>query len=152
MLSRSQVKERQVLIDRDPTDISHLQDLTKHELVAKANKALARMVSQLALSLNDPKAVEAKKLCNGGVVYELNSTEAAHWVRLEKTAITDGFGGMSVVREHVISMIVEYVPVSHSPDVVAENRCIEQDSRLKEGSLLATRWIKWELRDNRQLT
>ena len=47
-----------------------------------------------------------------------------------------------VVRERATSVIVEFVLVAHSPDMLAENRRIEGDSGLKEGSLLTTRWIK----------
>jgi len=44
MISRTQFKERQVLINKDPSvDTSQLQDLTEHELLAKANKALMTM-------------------------------------------------------------------------------------------------------------
>jgi len=75
-------------------------------------------------------------------VYELDSTDTAWWVRSSKAAFTDGFGGSSVVKEQVTSVIVEYIPVSHSPDALAENCRIEHDSGLGKGVLLTTRWIK----------
>ena len=40
-----------------------------------------KMTMHLAHSLNDPKAIGAKKLHNEGVVLELNSPEAAQWLR-----------------------------------------------------------------------
>ena len=55
---------------------------------------------------------------------------------------TAGFGGTVVVRERATAVIVEFVSVTHSPDALAENRRIKGDSRLKEGALLTTRWIK----------
>ena len=43
-LARMRVKEKQVLIDKDPTENSDpLQGLTEHKLVTKANEALAEM-------------------------------------------------------------------------------------------------------------
>jgi len=65
-----------------------------------------------------------------------------HWLRKEKEAFTSGFRGTSIMRERAISVIVEYVPVLHSPDVLAENRKFEQDSGLEEGTLRTTRWMK----------
>jgi len=110
--------------------------------VAKANEAFSWMASQLGQSPTDPRAIGAKKLCNGSIVYELNSPNAMNWLRKESRAFTDGFRGTLVMRDRAITMIVEYVPVSHSPDMLAENRKIECDTRIEEGALLATRWIK----------
>ena len=75
-------------------------------------------------------------------MYKLDSADMAHWVRSGKATFTDGFGGSSVVKERVTSVIVEYIPVSHRPDALAENCRIECDSGLGEGMLLTTRWIK----------
>ena len=110
--------------------------------MAKANKALTMMVSQVTGGPSEPKAVSVKKLCNRGVVFELNSVETAWWLKMEKTAFKNSFGGTSVVRECTISVIVEYIPMAHNPDTLAENSRIEWDSGIAEGVLLATRWIK----------
>ena len=110
--------------------------------MAKANEAFSWMASQLGQSPTDPRAIGMKKLCNGSIVYELNSPEATNWLRKGSRAFMDGFGGTLVVRDRAITMIVEYIPVFHSPDALAENRKIECDTGIEEGSLLATRWIK----------
>ena len=47
-----------------------------------------------------------------------------------------------MVRDRTTSVIVEFIPVAHSLDAFAENRRIECDSGLNEGSLTSTRWIK----------
>ena len=96
----------------------------------------------MAGSPSEPRVVGTKKLQNRGVVYELDSADTALWVRSGKSVFTDGFGGMSIVKEQATSVIVEYIPVSHSPDALAENHRIEHDSRLGVGMLLTTRWIK----------
>src|SRR5882724_11038378 len=100
------------------------------------------MATQLPQGMTAPQAVGAKKLGNGGVVYELDKQETADWVRREKAAFMAGFGGTAVVRERATSVIVKFVPVAHSPDALAKNRRIEGNSRLEEGVLLTTRWIK----------
>jgi len=76
------------------------------------------------------------------MVYELDKLETASWVRKEKEAFMAGFGSNVVMRDRALSVLVEFVPVAHSPDVLAENRRIERDSGLEEGQLLSTRWIK----------
>ena len=70
------MKERQVLIDKDPAaKLNQLAALNEHELVAKANKALTHMAAQLSQGPAEPRAVGAKKLNNGGVMYELDKPE-----------------------------------------------------------------------------
>ena len=88
------------------------------------------------------RVVGARKLNNGRVVYKLYKLETANWVRKEKNMFMAGFGRTTVVRERATSVIVEFVLVVHSPDVLTKNRRIKGDSRLKEGALLTTRWIK----------
>jgi len=142
-LARAGVKERQVLIDKDPVvKQNHLDGLNEQELVAKANEALAYMADQLPQSPSQPRVVGARKLSNSGVVYELDKLETANWVRKEKNVFTAGFGGTAVMRERATSVIVEFVPVVHSPDVLTKNRRIEGESGLEEGVLLTMRWIK----------
>jgi len=50
------------------------------------------------------------------------------------------------MKEKAISVMVEYVPTSHSPDVLAENRKIECNSGLAAEDLISTRCIKPEQR------
>jgi len=100
------------------------------------------MATQLPQGPVEPRAVGANKLNNGGVVYELDKPETTSWVREEKAAFTARFGGLVVVRDRAISVLVEFVPVTHSPEALAEDRRIKCDSGLVEGVLLATRWIK----------
>jgi len=50
------------------------------------------------------------------------------------------------MKEKAVSVMVEYIPTSHSPDVLAENRKIECDSGLAAEDLISMRWIKPEQR------
>jgi len=103
--------------------------------VAKANEALTHMAAKLQQGPAEPRAVGAKKLNNGGIVYNLDKLETASWVRREKNAFMARFGGTAVVRDRATSVIVEFVPVEHSPDALAKNRRIECDSGLDKASL-----------------
>ena len=47
-----------------------------------------------------------------------------------------------MLKYQTVLVIVEYVPISHSPDALVEYPRTERNSKLKTGSLLSTRWIK----------
>ena len=79
------------------------------------------MPPQPSRGTDEPRAVGAKRLQNGGIINELNIPETANWLRKEKV-FTDGFRGMVIMRDKAVPIIVEYVPVSHSPDMLTENR------------------------------
>src|SRR5882724_4361192 len=100
------------------------------------------MAAQLSQGLVELRVIGTKKLNNSGLVYELDKTETASWVRRQKAAFMAGFGGTAVVRDRATSVIVKFIPVVHSPDTLSENRRIKCDSRLDDGSLTSTRWIK----------
>jgi len=72
----------------------------------------------------------------------MNSPKAVHWVQKEKDIFASSLSGTSMVRERMTSVILEYVPVLHNPDTLAENEKIEQDSGLEVGMLISMRWIK----------
>src|SRR5882724_8061335 len=90
--------------------------------------------------------VGAKKLHNGRVVFELDSAEAVQWLKVEKANFKANLSGTLVIKDRAILVIVEYVPITHSPDGLSENRRIEQDSGLGVDMVILTRWIKPILR------
>jgi hypothetical protein len=140
-LARARARECQILIDRDPrADHNNLGGLSERELVAKANEALAQLGEPDPLV--EVSFVGAKILPNGGVVYELNKQTAAKWVQANKAQFVEKLGGTSVVKERAVSVLVEYVPLTHAPEAMGELRKIERDSRLPADVLVSTRWIK----------
>jgi len=63
ILARMRVRERQILVDRDPSVTSkHISDLNEWELVVKVNEALTKMITQQDQGPKEAKAVGAKKL------------------------------------------------------------------------------------------
>src|SRR5882724_198543 len=88
------------------------------------------------------RMIGARKLRNGGVVYELSDPEAAKWLRWECVAFVVNFGGMSMLKERVVTIIVQFVHISYNPDVLAESQKVEHDSRLEAGAIVSMRWIK----------
>jgi len=142
-LACSCTRDRQTLIDKDPFSANNgLEALTEKELVAKANEAIELMKAQSDDDGVDATVLGAKRIGNGGIVYELNSDQAAKWVRHERDAFEKNFGGSSIIKDRISAVIIKNVPVSHSPDALSECRKIKRDSNLKLGSLISTRWIK----------
>ena len=137
-LARTQVRERQVLIDKDPqVDLNQLNTLNKWELVAKANEAILGMVGQSCLELGKAKAVGVRRVQSRGVVYELDSPNMEVWLCRERDSFMARFSGTSIVRDKAIPVIVEYVPTSHNTDALAENNKIGCNSGIGEDALIS---------------
>jgi len=66
----------------------------------------------------------------------------ATWLCKERNIFMASFGGMSVVKTKLVPVLIEFVPTSHNPDALAENRKIEHNSRIEENTLQSTGWIK----------
>lgn len=142
-LARARIQERQIVIDKDPSAPSdNLEDLTERELVAKANETIEMMRGQLGEEGNDASMIGAKRLKNGGILYELNSSGAAQWIRQERECFEKHFGGTSIIKDRVVAVLVENVPVDYAPEALAESSKIERDSDIDLDSLISTRWIK----------
>jgi hypothetical protein len=140
-LAKAKAKAKQILIDTDPQgEQDTLNKLTEQELVAKANEAVNNLEEDHELT--SLAFIGAKKLANGGIVFDLDTEEAAKWIQANKDTFLSKFSGTATIKDRALAVIVEYVPLSHSPDALAEMRKIERDSKLPAGSLLATRWIK----------
>jgi hypothetical protein len=140
-LAKARARAKQILIDTDPQgEQDTLGKLTEQELVAKANEAVSNLEEDHELA--SITFIGAKKLANGGIVFDLDTEEAAKWIQANKITFLSKFSGTATIKNRALAVIVEYVPLSHSPDALAEMRKIERDSKLPTGSLLATRWIK----------
>jgi hypothetical protein len=140
-LAKAKARAKQILIDTDPQgEQDTLGKLTEQELVAKANEAINNLEEDH--DLINIAFIGAKKLANGGIVFDLDTEEAARWIQANKSKFVSKFSGTATIKDRALTVIVEYVPLSHSPEALAEMRQIERHSKLPAGSLLATRWIK----------
>jgi hypothetical protein len=86
--------------------------------------------------------VGAKKLTNGGIVFDMGMPEVSNHIQHHKQDFLQRFSASAIAKERSVSVIVEYILVSHSPDALAEYARIEHDLGLLEGTLTVTRWIK----------
>src|SRR5882724_3511167 len=85
MLAQNCTHIRQILIDKSPdVPTNHLNNLDEGKLVEKANKAITKMSTPSRHPPTEIRVVGAKKLQNGGIIYELNDPESALWLCKEK--------------------------------------------------------------------
>ena len=126
-LAWSHARNRQVLVAKTPdATANHLDNLDEGKLVEKVNEAITKMTRQADQHPNEVKVIRAKKLQNGGVVYKLNNLEAALWLCQEKVNFTKHFGESSVIKDRMILVISEYVPITHNPDALGRGKLNEK--------------------------
>lgn len=83
VVARGDARRRQVLIDRDPKAAGDgIHNLSERELVKKATNALDNMGEDGA-DAPDGGVIfrSARRLKNGGVIFEMNTVAAASWFR-----------------------------------------------------------------------
>ena len=140
-LSKARTRNCQILIDKDPLATNDpLKELNEIELVTKANEALD--LSKNSSTPLNSKFLGAKKLSNGGIVFDLNTANAASWVKENRNEFAKNLGAMSIIKDQAATVLVEYIPIAHLPDALAECWKIESESGIHNHALISTRWIK----------
>ncbi|OSX55843.1 hypothetical protein POSPLADRAFT_1084323, partial [Postia placenta MAD-698-R-SB12] len=87
----------------------------------------------------------ARRLKNGGVIFEMNSIEAATWLRepdVMPRFLSFYDGGNSVAKSNKYPIIIEFVSTDFDPTSEHEVRKIETDAALPTHAIQATRWLK----------
>ena len=133
-----------------------LGDLTEKQWVEKANMALTLLEGQ---EEDRPTGVNfvgvSKEKENMGVIFELNTKEAAGWLKDKKvmTAFLAKMGSMVDFKMQTYEVVVDYVPVSFDVDQPAEWKRVEQANGLSESAIKEVKWIKpTHLRSENQRT
>ena len=145
VITRGHTTDKQILIqkDKDATD-NALDSLTEKDLVVKANTALDLMGKA---GMNKPRHtsfIGAKKLRNGNVLYQLNSKDAATWLREPEVqkAFMEKYGGTSNIRNKLHYVIAEFVPVTFDAGSSFAHAKIEQDNFIGLDSIAYSKYIK----------
>jgi TolA-binding protein len=85
VIARGETTDKQILIQRKQDTETNADNpptnLTEKELVTKANTALDLMGWEGLDKLQHTTFVAARKLCNGDVIYQVNTPEAAEWIQ-----------------------------------------------------------------------
>lgn len=143
-ISRYEERARQIIIQPSSDALEGFRQLTELELVAKAMLAYESVTQTDKPAPQGFRFVGAKKLASGSVTLDLNSAEAATWLKDKDIQLLfmQNFGAMSVLKEHEFRALAEFVPVSFAPDALAAIERIEQDSGAPVGGLVKVEWAK----------
>lgn len=144
-ISRGETSDKQLIIQKDPNATDNaLNNLTEKDLVAKANTALDLMGTDASNKPSDTNFVGAKKLRNGNVIYQLNSKEAANWLKQLDTqkAFIANYGGTTNIRNKLYHVIAEFVPTSFDAGTPYAHAKAEKNSSLNPDSIAFSKYIK----------
>ncbi|KAJ7768441.1 hypothetical protein B0H16DRAFT_1308361 [Mycena metata] len=88
--------------------------------------------------------VGARKLDNGGVVFDCINEKTALWVRGEETMkeFIAALGGTCVFKPRTLGIVVKMMPVELDIGSAGVLRLIERESGLKAGVIVTARWLK----------
>ncbi|KAI1793214.1 hypothetical protein LXA43DRAFT_886116, partial [Ganoderma leucocontextum] len=97
---------------------------------------------QGAIAPEGAKFTAAKVLRNGGTVLELESAEAAEWVRENAEGMEKWLGGEAKMKARTMRVVAEFVPVTFNPGDEGLIREVETAAGIREGAILSAAWIK----------
>jgi hypothetical protein len=143
--NRERIKKRQVLVDFKRTAEQQLEAMDEKTITRKAVNAIFMVYAAAA----DPKPSEIKLksgtlLRNGGLLLELNSDEAAEWLRSEEviTSFLENVGSGASIKNRTYQVIVQFVPVGFDPADENDIRAYEEHNNIPAGSVAKAEWIK----------
>ena len=146
-VNRQEAQFRKVLIDihrdADATGESMVQ-LTEQELVQKAMLALELMRDAGHPHPANMRFLTVKRLRHGGLLYELNSKEAAAWLQRPENMkpFTNRFGHNASIAAKNYACLLRNAPVYLRPDNPRDLRELEEVNGWSPNELTAMHWIK----------
>jgi len=143
--NREQIKRRQVLVDFEKTENLQLEVMDEKTITRKAADALREIFA----AEKGPKPTEVKLksgtlLRNGGLLLELNSDEAARWLRSDDVidCFLGSLGSGASIKNRTYQVIVQFVPISFDPADSEQVRLFEEHNNIACGSIAKVEWIK----------
>ncbi|KAF8508953.1 hypothetical protein JB92DRAFT_3120373 [Gautieria morchelliformis] len=137
--AREGIKQRQVLVDAANAGEHVLADLDDIGLALKANEAISDLDAE-----GQRIVVSARRLTNGGVLFELNTEEAARWLNEagRRTQFTEALSPDARMKARSYLLVIQFVPLHFEPEREGDLRGIEVVNRLPQGAIDKARWIK----------
>lgn len=146
-VNRQEAQFRKVLIDIhrdvDASGVSAVQ-LTEKELIQKAMLALELMRGAGHPHPEGMRFVTVKRLRHGGLLYELNTKEAASWLQqpANMKPFTNHFGHDASIAAKHYACLLRNAPVYLQPDNPRDLRDLESTNGWNRNELVAAHWIK----------
>ncbi|KIK13671.1 hypothetical protein PISMIDRAFT_17819 [Pisolithus microcarpus 441] len=135
------IKERQILLDPDRDHPTINSDMKKEDLV----KLLKNAVDTIE-TLESPKLQlkSITRLQNQGIVLEMNSREAANWIRNPTNRLTfiKELGGKIRIKDRLYHVVVPFFPISADITDASTMRDIERENDIPVNAIVTAKWVK----------
>lgn len=151
VIAREERQNRLFMVDGAVGAESATANLTPNVIVTKANLALESIeettdwsAENSLLRPSKTAFVAAQKIANGGTVLEINTREAADWLRQPAISkeFEQKFGGSVTLKSRNFMAIVEYIPVRAKHSLEGSERKIEEANGLEVGAIEKIRWMR----------
>jgi len=145
ILSCSEGQSRQILLDkRTFSSADTLKDLMEAQLVTKATMAIDILKKDELIVLQGLTFLSARRLPHGGILYELDSTASVQWFNTptNRSNFLERFGADTLIKDRTFQVLVEYIPISFTPDDKAMLTDIEKKAGITPSSIIKARYVK----------
>ncbi|KAG2049923.1 hypothetical protein BDR06DRAFT_974877 [Suillus hirtellus] len=140
-ISRAAIRARQVLLDPKPGEQLFPQNTSNQDITNKLKNALTAVRNDST----PPGTIRSvSTLRNGGIIVELENETLASWFNSPngKAAIESQLDTSVSFRQHLYTLVLEYLPTIMQIDRDGFLRDIEQENYLPDATLASIRWIK----------
>lgn len=144
-ITRNNDKRRQFTIQPANRDEDMgLDALSELEIIAKLKLAYETMTVGKDTAPEEVRFTSVRRMKKGGILFDLNTDEAADWLRDEDTQrdFTKHFSATAVVQGYQFRVLAEFVPVSFDADSQYAAANIEEANYLPAGSIAEVGWVK----------
>ena len=145
-VAKAELQKRKIrLIKATGQDGDGMGEMTEKQWVEKANAALGSLVGH-----EDNKPAEvlfvgvSKEREGRGVIFEMNSGEAAVWLK-DKRVMEEFLAKMGPAvdfKVQTFEVVIDWVPVSFDAEEPAAWKRVEQSNGLRESAIRGAAWIK----------
>jgi hypothetical protein len=137
--AREGVKQRQILVDAADAGAQILGELDNAGLAKKANEALHTIDADTTHTI-----ISARRLNNGGVLYEFDSEGATTWINevQHRIQFTAALAPGARIKTRLFPLVLQFIPLHFGPDRNNELRNIEGTNRLPHGAIDKAKWLK----------
>ncbi|KAI6118266.1 hypothetical protein F5141DRAFT_1264222 [Pisolithus sp. B1] len=140
-MAKAETRSRQVLFTPHPNQSLYSKNTDPAAIVADIADQLIRIQDA-----EDPYVNIKSAIClnNRNLLLELNSTEAANWMRNDpvRQDLARSLGIEAVVKEQMFPIVIPFFPVTHDLTDPAFLRTIEHENDLPNDSIHSIRWVK----------
>lgn len=142
VIAHTHSQARQLLLDTKPNSSTTHSQLSEDVLVQKANMALEMMGERS----ENGTFIGAHFLRNGGLLLEADRESLVASIRSSAESC-EHFekcfdGGWATVRHRTYTVVLDFVPLTHSPGDEVEIRQIERSSQLPQNTIVTSKWMK----------